>query len=82
MIVDLANLGEDSGGASVREGGRRQWTMRSGTVVWPDGSPAGTFKGPGDYFDRDVEVRGELLCVAVEGVAEKVCHHRADADHE
>jgi len=81
MSAELATIGEHDGGASVDIGGRRQWTMRSGNVVWPDGSPAGTFKGPGGYFDRDVEVRGDLLCVAVEGIAEKVCHHRADADH-
>ncbi len=80
MAADPKSIGEHiGGGADVSAGGRREWEMQAGKVVWPDGSAAGTFTGTMEYFATDVEVRGDLLCVRVEGIAEKVCHHAADA---
>lgn len=80
MTADPKSIGEHiGGGADISAGGRREWEMHPGKVVWPDGSAAGSFTGTTEYFASDVEVRGDLLCVRVEGVAEKVCHHAADA---
>jgi len=79
LSTDPQSIGVPSGGGGLLEGGRREWTMHAGKVVWPDGTPAGTFTESKDYFERDVEARGDLLCVHVDGVAEKVCHHKADA---
>ncbi|HEY0254654.1 MAG TPA: hypothetical protein VGC41_24175 [Kofleriaceae bacterium] len=82
MTVARANIGSwRGGGASLTEGGARQWTLRAGPVVWPDGRPAGTLATSKGYFARDVEAKGDLVCVNVEGIADKVCHHRADTEH-
>jgi hypothetical protein len=80
MSVEAKAIGEDArGGADLRGGGARAWEMHPGKVVWPDGTPAGTFTGSKAYFASEVEAHGELLCVRLEGVAERVCHHAADA---
>jgi hypothetical protein len=59
-------------------GGRstRQWIPRHGDVTWPDGRPAGHYKGTTRYVEDQIEDRGDRICVDVGPVAERVCHAR------
>lgn len=61
----LAGLGR--GGDPVK-----LWIPKPGPVTWPDGAPAGTYRGDKRY--HDVVERGDRICVAVTGIAERVCH--------
>ena len=80
MSVEPKAIDEDlRGGAELAEGGPRAWRMHDGKVVWPDGTPAGTFTGSKEYFASEVEAHGEGLNVHVDSLAERVCHHTADA---
>jgi hypothetical protein len=70
------------GGTGTAGGFRAPWTPRPGAVVvWPDGSPAGKYEGPWHHVDRDVVEQGDLICVALDPVTERVCHRRGDVDH-
>ena len=56
---------------------QRVWTPKPGPVFWPDGTKAGKYTGRSERFMRVTE-RESLICVDVRGVAEEVCHRRAD----
>jgi hypothetical protein len=57
----------------------RIFTPKPGPVTWPDRTRAGKFVGRwGDYQERDIVEVGDAYCVAVDGVAERVCHAKAD----
>ncbi len=59
----------------------RAWIPKAGPVFWPSGKKAGIYKGKGDRLLRVTE-RDDLICVDVRGVAEEVCHRRADVTVE
>ncbi len=82
LVVPRAGVTRTSGGASLGMGGNPHvWKPKPGRVVWADGRPAGTYSGAERYTDDQVEVTGDLVCVRVGGIAEKVCHHLADMEH-
>ena len=60
---------------------QRVWIPRPGPVFWPDGKKAGKYTGRNERFMRVTEREG-LICVDVRGVAEEVCHRRADVTVE
>jgi hypothetical protein len=53
------------------------WIPKPGPVFWPDGTKAGKYTGKNERFLRATE-RDALICVDVRGVAEEVCHRKAD----
>ncbi len=59
----------------------RVWIPKAGPVFWPNGKKAGTYTGKGERFLRVTEREG-VICVDVRGVAEEVCHRRADVTVE
>lgn len=66
---------------TVRAVRQRVWIPKPGPVFWPDGTKAGKYTGRSDRFMRVTE-RESLICVDVRGVAEEVCHRRADVTVE
>lgn len=60
---------------------QRVWIPKPGPVFWPDGKKAGKYTGRTERFMRVTE-RESLICVDVRGVAEEVCHRRADVTVE
>jgi hypothetical protein len=60
---------------------QRVWIPKPGPVFWPDGTKAGKYTGRSERFMRVTE-RESLICVDVRGVAEEVCHRRADVTVE
>jgi len=60
---------------------QRVWIPKPGPVFWPDGKKAGKYTGRTERFMRVTE-RDSLICVDVRGVAEEVCHRRADVTLE
>lgn len=60
---------------------KRAWIPKPGPVFWPDGKKAGKYTGKNERFMRVTE-RENLICVDVRGVAEEVCHRRADVTVE
>jgi len=60
---------------------QRVWIPKPGPVFWPDGKKAGKYTGRNERFMRVTE-RESLICVDVRGVAEEVCHRRADVTVE
>lgn len=82
LAVARAGVTRNNGGGSVGVGGNPHvWTPKPGRVVWADGRAAGSYSGSERYTDDQVEVTGDLVCVRVGGIAEKVCHHLADVKH-
>lgn len=63
-------------------GGRtiQLWVPAKGPVTWPDRSPAGTYIGTKRY--RHVVEDGDRICVAVHGIAARVCHPKQTAKQE
>jgi len=71
------------GGGIGTLGGRKpvlHWIPRPGKVTWPDGSPAGSFRGGRRY--RDAEEVGDRICVEVATVAARVCHPKQTTPRE
>ena len=56
---------------------QRVWIPKPGPVFWPDGKKAGKYTGKDQRFFKVTE-KGDLLCVGLRGVAEEVCHRKAD----
>ncbi len=67
--------------ANLRNVRQRVWIPKPGPVFWPDGTKAGKYTGRSERFMRVTE-RESLICVDVRGVAEEVCHRRADVTVE
>jgi len=65
----------------TRAARKRVWIPKPGRVFWPDGKKAGKYTGKNERFMRVTE-RENLICVDVRGVAEEVCHRRADVTVE
>jgi hypothetical protein len=84
MIVDRGGLGGTGTGMGMMGiGGEKQvqvWVPKAGPVTWPDGSPAGVYRGGKRY--RDVTEMGDRICVRVGTVAELVCHDKRVAKTE
>ena len=59
----------------------RVWIPKPGPVFWPDGTKAGTYTGTRERYLRVTE-RGDRICVDLRGVADEVCHRRADVTVE
>jgi hypothetical protein len=83
LAVDAAAVrrvaaAESSAPRAVRQ---RVWIPKPGPVFWPDGKKAGKYTGRDERFLRVTE-RESLICVDVRGVAEEVCHRRADVTVE
>lgn len=60
---------------------QRVWIPKPGPVFWPDGKKAGKYTGRAERLMRVTEREG-VICVDVRGVAEEVCHRRADVTVE
>lgn len=60
---------------------QKVWIPKPGPVFWPDGKKAGTYTGKDQRFYK-VTDKGDLLCVGLRGVAEEVCHRKADVTVE
>lgn len=56
---------------------QKVWIPKPGPVFWPDGKKAGKYTGRDQRFYKVTE-KGDLLCVGLRGVAEEVCHRKAD----
>ena len=81
MRIDKAEVGDSGGGGGGGGGGgalgmgggkRTVWIPRPGKVTWPDGTPAGTYRGEEEY--DDVVEMDDRICVPVPGVSNAVCH--------
>lgn len=60
---------------------QRAWIPKPGPVFWPDGKKAGKYTGKDQRFYK-VTDKGDLVCVGLRGVAEEVCHRKADVTVE
>ncbi len=60
---------------------QRVWIPKAGPVFWPDGKKAGKYTGKDQRFYK-VSEHDDLVCVGLRGVAEEVCHRKADVTVE
>lgn len=83
VVVDPAAVQHAAApdGGALRGARQRVWIPRPGPVFWPDGTKAGKYTGRDEKLLRVTE-HGDLICVDVRGVAEEVCHRRADVTIE